>query len=219
MQICPDSNLSYERFKELLLTLEQYGFPQLRDTPTGFRLHEIILVKFSGGSGQMVRQDLLLPFIGELVNNANDKQIEVSFEILDKIRSGAISLQQFLAFVGECWVSAFRLLSSLVQQETGMKTSEMGIELWANQNKSEFLKRMSEDFKRFDEKKGVGAADQYLTYENFKLWAKSSTCNSIYAALAGFEVMIPLHIFQQNLNTCRQEAEGGFINLKYGDQR
>jgi hypothetical protein len=43
-QICPDSNLTPERFKEILITLEQYGFPQLRDTPTGHRLYEILTV-------------------------------------------------------------------------------------------------------------------------------------------------------------------------------
>lgn len=105
-----------------------------------------------------MRQDLLLPFIGELVNNSNDKQIEISFEIVDKIRSGVINLQQFQAFVGECWVFAFRQLSSMVQQETGMDSSQMGIELWANQQKSEFLKRMTDDFKKYDlDKKGVPA--------------------------------------------------------------
>jgi len=43
-QVCPNNQLSYERFKELLITLEQYGFPQLRDTPTGIRIFELLTV-------------------------------------------------------------------------------------------------------------------------------------------------------------------------------
>ena len=49
-QVCPDNNLTPERFKEVLITLEQYGFPQLRDTPTGHRLYEILTVKYDSNS-------------------------------------------------------------------------------------------------------------------------------------------------------------------------
>lgn len=58
-----------------------------------------------------------------------------------------------------------------------------------------------------------------MNFENFKNWAKTSKRNSVYAALADFEVTIPLHIYQSALNASKQESVGGFINLNYGDSR
>lgn len=43
-QIVPDGNLTFEKFKEILFSLEGYGFPQLRDTPAGYRLFELLTV-------------------------------------------------------------------------------------------------------------------------------------------------------------------------------
>lgn len=158
-QVCPDNNLSYERFKEILLALEQYGLPQLRDTPTGYRLYELV-----PKTGQIIRVDQVMEFIDNLVKNSNESQLkgkqwsdQVSFEIMDKSKAGVINSLTFQTFAFDCWQAAFRNLASMIQNSD--KANEVppnSIESWSNSKRSEFANAMHKEFLVYDsDKRGV----------------------------------------------------------------
>ena len=46
--------------------------------------------------------------------------------------------------------------------------------------------------------------------DNFKSWARKSRKNSVYASVGEFSIMVPMHVYIQNLNSNRQEELGGF---------
>lgn len=151
-QTCPDNNLTYERFKVILLDLEQYGLPQLRDTPTGFRLYEILTVVTSlqQKNGTQMRPEQAVAMVDGLMKNTNEAQLMYSWEIIDRNQTGAISFQAFQAFALDCWMAAFRNLNTMIQMQPNCELPQACLEAWASSKRGEFSAEIQKEFQAHD---------------------------------------------------------------------
>lgn len=152
--------------------------------------------------GDTVSLDEVVKMADNLVNNVNEYQLKLSFDIIDTQGSGRINKKTFLTHGQECWMAAFRNLDSLVQKTTlRNKVPSNSIETWAQDKKRDFLEKLGSEFNAYDYQQ-----KNYWSYDDFKKWATNSKVNTVIAELSDIAVIIPMHLNMATLSRYTPEV-------------
>ena len=169
------TELTREQYNETLFVFENWGMGQQRDTPLSAKLFTVIAMQ-NHDKNRITLEQLVEQCANQLSNYSDSQTYSifylkkktikiVSFLIYDRNHDKSITQEEFLTFIQESWVAAFRQLSKLMAYDTNTSASPnqntqnstvKAVENFATINMDKLSQEVMKDFSRYDlDKNGV----------------------------------------------------------------